>query len=151
MVKQAEQVIPVLRQAAKDDDNNVREKAKLAIARLTGYIRSQGKSVEQPAVVDVSPRTAGQSEDTAELIQSGTSQPTGTGSSLAVSGANSPGQKMYFRQSGLMVLIRCSLLAIIVIGFFALLYICRKLLDSKRICSVSQRLTRGTSPAKRPF
>ncbi|MHC4355212.1 MAG: glycosyltransferase family 39 protein [Planctomycetota bacterium] len=140
MVKQAEQVIPVLRQVAEDDDNNVREKAKLAIARLTGYIRSQGKSVEQPAVVDVSPRTAGQSEDTAELIQSGTSQPTGTGSSLAVSGANSPGQKMYFRQSGLMVLIRCSLLAIIVIGFFALLYICRKLLDSKRICSVSQRL-----------
>ncbi|MHC4351102.1 MAG: HEAT repeat domain-containing protein, partial [Planctomycetota bacterium] len=140
MVRQAEQVIPVLRQAAEDDDNNVREKARLAAAQLTSFIRSQGKSIEQPPVVDVSPGTAEQSEDIAELIQSGTSQPAGTDSSLAVSGANSPGRKMYFRQSELMVLIRCSLLAVIVIGFFALLYICRKLLDGKRICSVSQRL-----------
>lgn len=118
MVGQAEQVIGVLQQVTDDGDEDVRGKARLAIARLTESLesRDQGESGPQPPVETPSAGTASQPD----------SADAGNSSASAVLAAPSPAKEGLIDKLTPIIFVRFALIAFIVVGFFSLLYFYRE-------------------------
>ena len=106
MVGQAERVIPMLQQATNDGDEDVREKARLAIVRLTESLKSrdQREPAPQPPAETPSSDSAAQSGGTMDAVRQAASQPNsadaGNSSASAVLAACSTlsGERKSLRQ-----------------------------------------------------
>ncbi len=116
MVGQADWVIPVLQDVTNDGDADVREKTRLAIARLTESLKSrdQREPAPQPPAETPSAETAAQ-PNSAEASNSS-----------AVLAARSPEKEGLFGKLSPIIFIRLALIAFIVVGFFSLLYFYRE-------------------------
>ena len=116
MVGQAERVIPILQQVANDGDENVREKARLAIVRLTESLKSRDQRgpAPQPPAETPSAETASQ-PNSAE-----------TRNSSAVLAARSLEKESLSGKLSPIIFVRFALIAFIVVGFFSLLYFNRE-------------------------
>ncbi len=116
MVRQADQVIPVLQEVTNDPDEDVREKARLAIVRLTESLkyRDQRESAPQPPAETPSTKT--------------NTQPDGAdvGNSPAVLAAGSSEKESLLVKLSPIVFIRFALITFVVVGFFSLLYFYRE-------------------------
>ena len=118
MLGQAERVIPMLQQVSNDGDRDVREKARLAIVRLTESLRSrdQREPAPQPPTETPSAETASQPN----------SAEAGNNAASAVLAAPSPEKKGLSGKLSPIILVRFALIAFIVVGFFSLLYFNRE-------------------------
>ena len=116
MARQAERVIPILQQVSNDGDENVREKAGLAIARLTESLKSRDQ--REPA-----PQPPAQTPSSDSAAQPNSAD---AGNSSAVLAARSPEKESLFDQITPIVVVRFALIALIVVGFFSLLYFYRE-------------------------
>ncbi len=130
MVNHADQVIPILTRATKDSDQEVREQAQAAIANLTELSRSQVQveSAQPRSDAGQSPTTAAQGAGTEDTARPEPSQSTDTDTDNGARAPStySPVSGGYSGGRGLMALIRCALLACVIAGFFAILYIYRE-------------------------
>jgi len=116
MVGQAERVIPILQQLSNDGDEDVREKARLAIVRLTESLKSRDrrKPAPQPPAETLSAETASQ-PNSAEARNSSAVLAARSLEKESLSGKLSP-----------IIFVRFALIAFIVVGFFSLLYFNRE-------------------------
>ena len=116
MARQAERVIPILQQVSNDGDEDVREKARLAIARLT-------ESLKSPETIEPAPKPSTEmpSTDTA-----GRPSSADTDNSPVVLAAPSPAKEGFLVKLTPIIFIRFALIAFIVVGFFSLLYFYRE-------------------------
>lgn len=130
MVKQASQVMPVLQKATQDENGSVGENARLAIARLTGLLESQGgaDSAPESGAGIRNAETAGQSKEIVNVVQSEPSQSNEPHLSddSVVTGTDSWGERNHSWKPGLMMSVRFCLLAFVLAGFFVLLHTCRE-------------------------
>lgn len=132
MVGQAERVIPMLQQVSNDGDEDVREKARLAIVRLTESLKSRDRRefAPQPPAETPSSDSAVQSGDTMDVVRQAASQPNsadaGNSSASAVLAARSPEKESLSGKLSPIIFVRFALIAFIVVGFFSLLYFNRE-------------------------
>ena len=130
MVGQAEQVIGVLQQVTDDGDEDVRGKARLAIARLTESLEYREQRESDPRAPPETPGSdsATQSGGATNTVQHAPPQPKGAdvSNSRAVLAAPSPERESLFDKLTPIIFIRFALIAFIVVGFFSLLYFYRE-------------------------
>ena len=118
MVGQAERVIPILQQVTNDPDEDVREKARLAIVRLTESLKSRDQRGPAPQPPAETPSAGSASQPN--------SADAGNSSASAVLAARSPEKESLSGKLTPIIFIRCALIAFIVVGFFSLLYFYRE-------------------------
>ena len=130
MARQAERVIPILQQVSNDGDEDVREKARLAIARLTESLKSrdQREPAPQPPAETPSSDSAAQDGGTTDAVRQAASQPNSTdaGNNSAALAARSPEKESLSVKLTPITFIRFALITFIVVGFFSLLYFYRE-------------------------
>ena len=130
MLKQADQLIPVLQGMTNDENEDVRNQARLAIVGLTEALKSrdQAESVQQPVGETPITLTGPQNNAVANPVQHEPSQPSSADvtDSSAVPGTYYPEKRGYSVKFSPMMFIRLALLAFVVVGFFSLLYFYRE-------------------------
>ncbi len=118
MARQAERVIPILQQVSNDGDEDVREKARLAIARLTESLKSRDQREPPPQPPAETP-----SSDSAAQPNSAKASNSSASTVLA---APSPEKGSLSGKLSPIIFVRFALIAFIVVGFFSLLYFYRE-------------------------
>ena len=112
MVGQGEQIIPALQQVIDDQDEDVRRQARLAVARLTEVLRS-------PETIEPAPQPSPESPSTDTASRPNSPDPSK--SPAAPKAAPSERESLLDKLTAIVV-IRVALIALVLLGFFLLLY-----------------------------